>query len=230
MKIAALLTMSLACSMAMAQADTKTKVPQPPKVTKPADVKAPAQPSENEIMMAMMAAGQPGENHALLANCAGTWTVACKFRMTPDAPWQETTGTMKSEMIFGGRFLKQAFAGDFAGMPYQGMGLMGYNNVTKQFESTWYDNMNTGATVFTGTYDAAKKAYTMNGECCDPMDPTKKRKSRSVMTHSSPDKMTEEMFEIGDDGKAVKNMEMVYTRATATAAATGADADATSKK
>ncbi len=95
MKIAALLTMSLACSMAMAQADTKTKVPQPPKVTKPADVKAPAQPSENEIMMAMMAAGQPGENHALLANCAGTWTVACKFRMTPDAPWQETTGTMK---------------------------------------------------------------------------------------------------------------------------------------
>jgi hypothetical protein len=213
MKITALLAMSLACSVAMAQADTqKPRTAQPPKVT------TPAQPSENDMMMAMMAAGQPNENHALLAKCAGTWTATCKFRMTPDAPWQESKGTMKSEMVFGGRFLKQAFTGDFGGMPFEGMGMMGYNNVTKQFEATWFDSMNTGATTFTGTYDASKKAYTMSGECCDPMDPTKKRKSRSVMTHNSPDKMTEEMFEIGDDGKAVKNMEIVYTSAGTDAA------------
>lgn len=221
MKITALLAMSLACSVAMAQADAqKPKTAQPPKVTSPADAKAPAQPSENDMMMAMMAAGQPGENHALIAKCAGTWNVTCKFRMTPDAPWQESKGTMKSDMVLGGRFLKQAFTGDFGGMAFEGMGMMGYNNTTKQFEATWFDSMNTGVTTFTGTYDAAKKAFTMSGECCDPMDPTKKRKSRSVMTFTSPNTMTEEMFEIGDDGKAVKNMEMTYTRAGATTDAT----------
>ena len=45
-------------------------------------------------------------------------------------------------------------------MPFEGMGIVGYDNLLKKFVSVWIDNMGTGLMPGTGTYDAATKTYT----------------------------------------------------------------------
>ena len=64
----------------------------------------------------------------------------------------------------------------------------------------------------TGSYDAAKKAFTFNGDCFDPMQGGKKKHTRIVTTITAPDKHIAEFFEPGMDGKEFKSMEIAYTR------------------
>jgi hypothetical protein len=73
--------------------------------------------------------------------------------------------------------------------------------------------MSTQIMTSAGSYDAAKKTFTMTGEGDDPMTGKKKRE-KEVLVVNSPDKHTSEFFEVGADGKEFKTMEITYTRRT----------------
>ena len=205
---------------ALAQKDNKAQPPAKPgdKAAQPTTPPG-MTPEMAKMMAAMEAAGTPGEQHkAIQTNFAGEWDCVCKFKMDPKSPtWEESKGTTSAKMIFDGRYLKQQFKSDFGGQSFEGGGIFGYNNTTKKYESTWIDSMSTQQMFMTGTYDAAKKAYTFTGECADCTDPSfTMKKVRFVITVNSPDKHTEEMYSTGSDGKETKDMEMTYTRKTTT--------------
>ena len=95
-------------------------------------------------------------------------------------------------------------------MPFEGMQLMGYDNIKKKHVSVWIDSMSTGITQMEGTYDEATKTLTMTGQTDDPIaGPTK---MRSVTREVSKDKCVMEMYQTGPDGKEQKCMEVTYTR------------------
>lgn len=185
---------------------------------KPGDAAAAGMPSEAE-MAAWMAAGMPGAGHEAIKQCDGNWQGECKFWMAPGAPPETSKGTMKAKWILDGRWLQQDWSGtmDMPGpdgkvvtMGFTGMGLFGYDNVTKKYIGTWADSMSTCMMQLTGDYDAAKKTWTMRGELKDPMGQL--RKMREVVRVESPDRMVMEMHESIDGKPEYMSMQIVYTK------------------
>ena len=64
--------------------------------------------------------------------------------MAPGADPMVMDGTSENRWVMGGRYLEQRFNGNFMGMPFEGIGYTGYDNVKKQYWGTWMDNMSTG--------------------------------------------------------------------------------------
>lgn len=162
------------------------------------------------MMAAWMAFSTPGEAHRVLDGMVGNWDHTLRWWMTADAKPETSTGTHTSQWIMGGRFVQQSVSGFSMGQPFQGMGIVGYNNAKKQYESFWIDNMTTAMMTGTGQYDAASKTITEKGICSDPVSGDKPY--RGVTKFVGNDDMTFEMFVPGADGKEFRMMEIVYKR------------------
>jgi hypothetical protein len=175
---------------------------------KPAD--APAMGGGAE-MEAMMKAATPGEQQKKLGRLAGDWTFTNTFWMAPGQPPMTSTGTMHGVLLMGGRYVEHTWTGDMMGMPFEGRGTEGYDNVGKQYVTSWVDNMGTGIVHSTGTCDDAVKVCTYTGEMWDPMS-GKKTTSKSVITWIDDNNFKNEMYGPGPDGKEAKMMEIVAKR------------------
>ena len=172
-------------------------------------------PEQQKEMEAWMKYMTPGPEHKRMAEqFGGTWDAEVTMWMDPAAPPQKSTGTMKNEAMFGGRYLHHMFKGaPMMGMPgpFEGAGTMAYDNALKKYIGTWMDNMGTGTMYMTGTYDESKKQYTLTGDQPNPMD-GKMMKFREVLTVHDNNSHTAEMYMPGRDGKEMKCMEIKYTR------------------
>ena len=168
-------------------------------------------PEEKAMMEAMMKAGTPGPNHQMLASMAGEWEFKARMWMNPSAPPSESTGTATYNTLYDGRYLEGIYRGNMMGMPFEGRGLTGFDNVSQQFQATWADNMGTMIMFMEGTHDASAKTITFTGEMDDIMKPGTKVKVRQVLRLTAPDTHTMEWFE-SRGGKETKMMEITYTR------------------
>jgi hypothetical protein len=174
------------------------------------------QPDPEAIQQAYMDAGTPGAAHKQMAQIVGEWDTVVKFWQAPGETPGEHTGTMSSKAIYDGRFIESNFTGDMGGMPFEGRGTWGFNNISKKFEGTWIDSMSTGFMYTEGTADAAGKVFTSTYTSYDPITKTKKT-GREVVTIKDADHHVMQMFDKGPDGKEFLNMEITYTRKGAAA-------------
>jgi hypothetical protein len=156
------------------------------------------------------AIAKPGEPHRLLGEFAGRWNITTKIWEGPGQP-TETKGVSEVTSVLDGRFIQENFKGNFMGMEFVGLGLSGYDNVTKKFQSTWVDNMGTGILMMKGDYDAASKSLTYLGEYTNPTGALTTMKI--VQKVVDRDNHVSEFFDKTPDGKFVKMMEIAYTRA-----------------
>jgi hypothetical protein len=163
-------------------------------------------------MQEWMAYMTPGAQHKKLAAQAGEWTVATKFWMAgPDAPPAESAGTAKMKMILGGRFQMQEFSGTMMGMPFEGVGLIGFDNATKELTSVWVDGMGTGTMIAKGKPAAEKAPQSFTGEMVAPDGST--YATRTVITEKGADEFVFEMFmKGGESPDEAKAMELTYKR------------------
>ena len=172
------------------------------------------QPPAEMDMQAMMDTykklATPGEPHKQLASLAGSWTTKTKSWMEPDKPPMESTGTCEDKTLLDGRFLRQECIGEMMGQPYTGIGVHGYDNLTKKYVTTWMDSMGTGIFVMDGTASADGKTITLHGSHPDPMGGVMKH--RAVWKFVDANTQTFEMYHAGKDGKDMKMMEITYTR------------------
>ena len=152
----------------------------------------------------------PGEPHKQLASLAGSWTTKTKSWMEPDKPPMESTGTCEDKALLDGRFLQQECTGEMMGQPYTGIGVHGYDNLTKKYVTTWMDSMGTGIFVMDGTASPDGKTITLHGSHKDPMGGVMKH--RAVWKFVDANTQTFEMYHKGKDGKEMKMMEITYTR------------------
>jgi hypothetical protein len=151
------------------------------------------------------------EQHKMLAKADGTWTGDVTMWMADGAPPMKSTSTTVNKMIFGGLYQQSTHSGDMMGMPFEGMSILGYDNMKKEFFSTWIDNMGSGIIVSTGSWDEASKKLTLTGsmKCMNGQDAME----REVFTMTDDNNQTLEMY--GPDsktGKEYKTMEIKYTR------------------
>jgi hypothetical protein len=167
-------------------------------------------PAQKAEMEAYMKAGTPGGPHQALAESAGNYDLKIKSWHEPGAPAMEDTGTATRSMALGGRVLVEEVNGSMMSMPFTGHGMMGFDNVSGNYWSTWNDSMSTGIMVSDGTCDA-QKTCTFTGSWNDAL---KKGPVTARMTTrwTSPTTEVFEMYGPGKDGKEMKMMEITYTK------------------
>lgn len=174
--------------------------------------KSDAMPHMSEEMMQKWTEyATPGEKHKVLQSMVGEWDYELKFWHTPDSEPEVHKGTSTIKSIMDGRFIKHKAQADMNGMPFEGMGLVGYNNELKKYQTLWIDNMGTGMMTATGQYDAEMKAIVEEGTYTCPME-EKEKSFRGITRLISENKFTYEWFTDDKDGNRYRAMEIEYKR------------------
>ena len=163
----------------------------------------------DEMMKLMEAAGTPGPAHRTLEPLVGNWKAEVKCWMDPDGPPNVSHGTAKTKWVLNGHFLQEEFSGEMMGKPFTGISLMGYDNTKQKFNTIWISDMQTSIFVSEGKGESGNRVITLEGKSTCPTADRKNVLVKSVFRLLSPDKHVFEMF---DEDKGMKTMEITYTR------------------
>lgn len=171
-----------------------------------------AQKQNDDAMRAMAAYMTPGDPQKMMSASQGDWKAETTFWMDPSQPPQKAEAKVHNEMIMGGRYLTTRYDGNMMGMPFEGLGTMGYDNGKKMYVSTWVDNMGTGISYMEGKPSADGKSIELRGKSFDPMV-GKEVMMREVMTFVDDNHQKMEMYTSpSEKGKEVKTMEINLSR------------------
>lgn len=176
---------------------------------------APVDDEMAAMMAEMMKYGTPGEYHHHLNPMAGRWKLASKFRMAPEAPWDESGGEADIDWILGGRFLQMKIKSPPSGgfpMEFEGFGLLGYDNLAKRYVTVWTDNFSTGLISLSGPCDGAGKVITLSGEFPNPAKHGAMTKARWVYKIMDENKFALEIWEPDAAGTEFLHGEITYSR------------------
>ncbi len=166
--------------------------------------------SNPAFMEAMMAAAQPGAPHAELAKGVGSFEVTGRQWPSPGAPPEPVRATAQTRMAMDGRLLIQEFQSEFAGMPFEGMMLMGFDNVAKEYWTVWVDNFGTGCMVSRGR-EGPDGRIELKGSVRDVMTPGG-RPFRSTTWDRGDGTSVFAMYDSLKDGSEYQVMELIYTK------------------
>lgn len=152
----------------------------------------------------------PGNAHKMMADETGTWNCDMTFWEEPNGTPSKATSTANVKMIYGGRYQETDYEGTMMGQPFEGKATLAYNNASKEFTTTFIDNMGTGMMVATGKYDEATKKVELKGEMVSPLN-GKKTPYREVYTFVDENTRKMEMYDT-KNGTEYKSMEITMTR------------------
>ncbi len=152
------------------------------------------------------------ERHEILKTLAGTWKATIQFWMEPEAKPEESEGTSEGSLIMGGRFLEQRYQGVLMGQPFEGRGILGYDNLKKEYTSIWFDSMATGIMTGSGQYNHESKILVAEGSMSCPMTQEPRRWYRDVTTIIDADNYTHETYMKDQRGVEYKSMAIKYSR------------------
>ena len=164
-----------------------------------------------DMMAKMKEYSTPNENHKLLNQFVGSWTYAMKWWMAPEGKADESTGTSEVKSIMGGRFIEQSVSGTSMNQPFEGRGIVGFDNLKKEFTSVWFDDMATGMMISGGQYDPATKTISEKGSMSCPIT-NGPRSYRTLIKLVDDNTHVYEMYMDDEKGKEFKTMEITYTR------------------
>lgn len=152
----------------------------------------------------------PGPMHKMMAMGDGDWDTDITLWMAPGTEPMKQIGSCTCKMILDGRFQESRQSGSFGGMKFDGIGLTGFDNAKKVFQSTWMDNMGTGIMVLEGKWDDATRTIHYSGKS---VDPSNGNELIIRQVHKWVDDNTQKMeMYMMMDGKEFKNMEITMTR------------------
>ena len=184
------------------QAKTKAKT---------APKRAPKAMTEAEMMTQWQAAMTPSAGHARLMPMVGTWRAKTTFTMAPGAPEQVHGGTSVHRFVLGGRYLEQIYKGMSMGMPFEGIGYTGYDNVQQRYVGIWMDTFGTGVMTFIGVGKPNDERIDTVAEAIEPSG--QKRVFENIVRIQNHGRHSYEMWTTGPSGKSFRMMLIEYERA-----------------
>jgi len=167
-------------------------------------------PKQQAAMKAWADYSTPGTPQKMMGQSAGDWKADVTQYMDPSQPPMKSQASVHNEMTMGGRYLTTHYTGNMMGMPFDGLGTVGYDNGTKKYVTTWIDNMGTGISYMEGTMSGDGKSVEYKGMGYDPMQ-KKEVAMREVIHFNGDNDQTMEFFK-DMSGKEVKVMDIHMTR------------------
>jgi hypothetical protein len=192
-----------------AKAKPKPKAAPKPKA-KAAAKRPPKGPSQEEMMALWQKAMTPSASHARLMPMVGTWKATTTVVMEPGAPPEVTNGTSVHRSVLGGRFLEQVYKGTMMGMPFEGIGFTGYDNVQQRYVGTWMDSAGTGVMTSAGVGKPTDERIDAVAEGVDPTG--NKILFDTIFRIQNHEHHSFEMWTKGPDGKKYRVMLIEYER------------------
>lgn len=136
-------------------------------VAAPAAGQGPANEEQRQKMQAMMAAMQPGPEHARLARLAGTFDVEITMWSDPGGDSMKAAAVAENRMILGGRFLESRTTGGQPPMQIESLSLLGFDRRHGKYTSIGLDTWGTYYVTAAGTM--RDSLVTMHGTDDDPI-------------------------------------------------------------
>lgn len=137
------------------------------------------QPDMQQMMDQWMALMTPAEHHKLMEGSIGKWETETKMWWGgPGSEPMVTKGRAERTWILGGRFVQERMfsemqmpdmaTGAMNTVPWEGMGIFGFDNYRKLYVGCWVDTMGTQMITMKGTVDPSGKVFTYYGEMDEP--------------------------------------------------------------
>lgn len=161
-------------------------------------------------MKAWQTYATPGAPHKLMADEIGIWNCDMTFWSGPDGKPEKATSTADIKMILGGRYQEANYQGKMMGQPFVGRSTLAYNNASKEYTTTFIDNMGTGMMVAYGKYNDNTKSIELKGDMVNPMNGIKTA-YRELYTIVDEKTRKMEMFDV-KNGKEYKSMEIIMKK------------------
>ncbi|MFH6986388.1 DUF1579 domain-containing protein [Flavobacterium collinsii] len=152
----------------------------------------------------------PGASHKLMADEVGTWNCDMTFWTEPNGKPEKATSTANVKMILGGRYQESNYQGTMMGQAFEGKSTLAYNNASKEYTTTFIDNMGTGMLVAMGKYDESTKSMELKGDMVNPVN-GKKTPYREIYTIVDAKTRKMEMFDV-KNGEEFKSMEIIMKK------------------
>lgn len=146
----------------------------------------------SEMMDAWARSATVTEHHARLQDLIGRWDAKATFWMGPDQPPMESVGESVNTSILGGRWINMKYTCDFMGSPFEGTGVIGYDNLAGEWVGNWMDTMCTQMLVHRGRAGKPGSVIELVGTSRDPSGEVSQ--TRNTTTIHSRDHHTYEMF------------------------------------
>ncbi len=172
--------------------------------------RAPKVPDEQAMMAAWQKTMTPGEAHARLGQLVGSWDTKLTFVMDSGSPAEVSEGRTENRLVLGGRYLEQRFEGTSMGMPFEGIGYTGYDNVRKTYTGTWMDNFSTTIMSVTGRGRPTDTKMESESVTLDPFGEQVRFDCKLEVQDS--DHHTYEMWTKGSNGRRFRTMLIEYAR------------------
>jgi len=153
----------------------------------------------------------PGEPHELLAGTVGDWSLTIRIWTAPDTEPVESTGTASGRWILGDRFVETTYEGEVMGRPFEALKIEGFEKASKEYVTTWRDNLGTYTMIFRGKCGTTCLTRTMTADFLDPVS-SQKLRIKGVTTLTEDEGYSYESFVMTSDGTEFKNMELVAER------------------
>jgi hypothetical protein len=162
-------------------------------------------------MEMMTKAAIPGDAHKRLQALVGEWKTKTTFWYEPGEKPEVSEGSSSHTWALGGRYLDETFHGSWAGKPYTGRGMLGYDNVLKEYVSTWADDASTTLMTSRGRFDEKSNQLIMTSIHSCPMTGgmTQSVSKTKIIDF---DNHVMEMYRNSPSGEQYKMMEIVFTR------------------
>ncbi|MEM9293161.1 MAG: DUF1579 domain-containing protein [Acidobacteriota bacterium] len=154
----------------------------------------------------------PGEEHRAMAEEAGEFNYQSTLWMIPGQPPAVSEGESVRQVILDGRYIREDLTGDIMGQPFSGIGISGYDRVSKQYRSIWIDSMGTGMLSFIGTpSEEDERTVVYQGDFVNPM--TQQNEAiRSVYTTVSADEQHFFYYVTAPGSEERLQMKIIYWR------------------
>ncbi len=168
---------------------------------------------EQQAMMAEWAKiASPGDPHKHLEYFVGTWKTKTKMYMGgPGSTPMESEGKSVMKWVLDGRFIQDNYKGTMMGMPYEGIGMTGYDNYRNLYINSWCSNQGTNMLTMSGMRHPKTGVFTYYGKMDEPRLKVVGRTVKYVTRIVDKDHYTFEIIDLhaGDDYKVI---ELSYER------------------
>ena len=174
-----------------------------------------------KMMEKWMATISPSEHHKHLNAFVGSWNTHSKMWWEgPGKPAVETDGTSEVKWVLGKRYIQEHYhgsmmmpdeSGGMAPVPYEGIGLTGYDNYKNLYIGTWANNLSTELLIRKGGRDPSGKLFTSYGTMDEAMLDVHDRMIKYVWRIINDDKHMLEIYDL-HAGDGYKVIEITYTR------------------
>lgn len=148
----------------------------------------------------------PGSEHAALAPFVGSFKARVAFEV-PGQPESVSYGSYDVRWM-GKMWLVGEFKSDSVDQPFEGTGLVGYDLMTRQYTTWWFDTKSSAPQVSHGIWEPIARQMVMHSDAVHGMPPAR------VVTTVSADgsRIKSEVFAAGPHSDELRVMYIEYTR------------------